>query len=141
MGFRAGRRSGARWDVSSRRCAKKPAYHGVAAVPDLSFLVESAETMTHAAAPTLAFSLRLTNADPAEVIHTVVLRSQIQIQVSRRSYGAREQERLRDLFGEPDRWGQTLRPMLWTHASAVIPQFTGTTSAILPVACTFDFNV
>jgi hypothetical protein len=31
--------------------------------------------------------------------------------------------------------------MLWTHASAVVPSFTGETSVDLHVPCTFDFNV
>ncbi len=31
--------------------------------------------------------------------------------------------------------------MLWTHASAVVPAFAGTTEVDLPVPCTFDFNV
>jgi hypothetical protein len=31
--------------------------------------------------------------------------------------------------------------MLWTHASVMVPAFTGDTSIELPVPCTFDFNV
>ncbi len=46
-----------------------------------------------------------------------------------------------DLFGEPSRWGQTLRGLLWTHANLNIPRFTGSTLVDLPVPCTFDFNV
>ena len=34
-----------------------------------------------------------------------------------------------------------MRTMLWTHASIVVPPFTGRTSVELPVPCTFDFNV
>lgn len=97
--------------------------------------------MRFAAVPLLAFRLRVTNADPLEAIHSIALHCQIQIEVARRNYSAADQKRLRDLFGEPERWGQTLRPMLWTHATAVIPQFTGSASATLPVPCTFDFNV
>jgi hypothetical protein len=48
---------------------------------------------------------------------------------------------LRDLFGEPERWSQTVRSLLWTHASVVVPAFRGSTQVDLPVACTFDFNV
>ena len=94
-------------------------------MPDLAFGVEKAEAVPYAAAPMLAFQLRINNADPAETIHTVVLRCQIQLEVARRRYTAREQEQLRDLFGDAERWGQTLRSMLWTHASAVVPSFTG----------------
>jgi len=110
-------------------------------MPDLAITVERAEVVPFAASPTLAFKLRVANADPAETIHTVVLRCQIQIEVTRRRYTAEEQERLRDLFGEPERWGQTLRNLLWTNTSAVIPQFIGITTADLHVPCTFDFSV
>jgi hypothetical protein len=47
-----------------------------------------------------------------------------------------------DLFGEPDRWSQTLRSLLWTHVNLVVPSFAGNTTTVdLPVPCTFDFNV
>ena len=70
-----------------------------------------------------------------------MLRCQIQIETTRRKYQSDEEARLRDLFGEPARWGQTLRAMLWTHASVVVPPFTGEITTDLPVACTYDFNV
>jgi len=110
-------------------------------MPDLTITVEKAEVVPFAASPMLAFKLRVKNADLAETIHTVVLRCQVQIEVARRRYTAAEQERLRDLFGEPERWGQTLRNLLWTNTSAIIPQFTGVTSIDLQVPCTFDFTV
>jgi hypothetical protein len=97
--------------------------------------------MQNAAAPLLAFKLQLTNVPAEEIIHTVALRAQIQLEVTRRKYDSGEQARLQDLFGEPDRWGQTLRNMLWTHTSMVVPRFTGSTMADLQVPCTFDFNV
>jgi len=110
-------------------------------MPDLHITVEQAEVVPFAATPTLAFKLRVANSVPAEIIHTVVLRCQIQIEVSRRRYSADDQRRLRDLFGEPERWGQTLRNLLWTNTSAIVPQFSGVTTADLQVPCTFDFSV
>jgi hypothetical protein len=110
-------------------------------MPDLAITVETAEVVPFAASPTLAFKLRVANADRAETIHTAVLRCQIQIEVTRRRYTASDQERLRDLFGEPERWSQTLRNLLWTNTSAVIPQFNGVTTVDLQVPCTFDFSV
>jgi hypothetical protein len=110
-------------------------------MPDLAITVDDASALPFAVAPTIAFGLRVVNANPVESIHTVVLRCQIQIEVTRRRYSGPDQERLRDLFGEPERWGQTLRSLLWTHASAVVPAFTGSTSFQLQVPCTFDFNV
>jgi uncharacterized protein DUF6084 len=110
-------------------------------VPDLQLTVEGAEVVQFAAAPLLAFKVRIVNTPNDEIVHTVALRAQIQIEVSRRKYDSNEQARLLDLFGEPDRWGQTLRSLLWTHASVVVPGFTGSGLADIPVACTFDFNV
>ena len=110
-------------------------------MPELSFSVEGAESVPYAIAPTLGFKLRVANANPAETIHTVALRCQIQIDVTRRRYTADEQTRMRDLFGEPERWSRTLRGFLWTHASVIVPAFQGSTLIELPVPCTFDFNV
>ena len=110
-------------------------------MPDLRLTIESAEVVQYAAAPLLAFKLRIVNLPSEEIIHTVAMRAQIQIEVTRRKYDANEQARLGDLFGEPDRWGQTLRNMLWTHASVMVPRFTGSVVAEIPVPCTFDFNV
>jgi hypothetical protein len=110
-------------------------------MPDLTFRIEDAVVVSFAAAPTLAFKLRIDNADPGETIHTVALRCQIQIDATRRRYTQEERGRMRDLFGEPDRWSQTLRSLLWTNANIVVPGFQGSTLADLPVHCTFDFNV
>ena len=110
-------------------------------MPDLSFHVQNAAAVANAAVPTLALKLRVVNDCAGEPIHTVVLRCQIQIEAPRRRYDAREQEKPVDLFGEPHRWGQTLRSLLWTHTSAVVPGFTGDTAVDLPVPCTYDFNL
>lgn len=110
-------------------------------MPELNFKIEGAESVPFAAVPTIAFKLRVCNNPPAQVIHTVVLRAQIQIESTRRHYSPAEQEKLVDLFGDPDRWSLTLKTMLWTHAIVVLPGFTGESLADLPVPCTFDFNV
>lgn len=110
-------------------------------MPDLRFTIESAEVVQYAASPLLAFKVRIANSPADETVHTIALRAQIQIEVTRRKYDANEQARLLDLFGEPDRWGQTLRNMLWTHASVVVPRFTGSVLTDITVPCTFDFNV
>src|SRR5262249_45194281 len=52
-----------------------------------------------------------------------------------------EQRHLTDLFGEPARWGETLRSMLWTNMSTIIPSFDEGIVVDLQVPCTFDFNV
>jgi hypothetical protein len=111
-------------------------------MPDLRFQIESASVVPFAAVPMIAFQLQIKNAVAGENIHTIALRCQIQIDVTRRRYVPREQERLHDLFGHPDRWSQTLRSLLWTHASVVVPGFEGANTVVdLQVPCTFDFNV
>lgn len=114
-------------------------------MPDLDFKVEGVEPVAYAAAPTLAFKLRVTQTVipgiPLAPIHSVMLRCQMRIEPGRRRYSPDEQARLVELFGEPHRWGQTLRSMLWTHASIALPAFTDSVSADLPVPCSFDFNV
>jgi hypothetical protein len=110
-------------------------------MPELTFSVKGASAVEFAAVPTLAFKLQIENSIADEAVHTIALRCQIQIEATRRRYTAEEQKSMVDLFGEPERWSQTLRSLLWTHASTVIPGFAGSTQVDLPVHCTFDFNV
>ena len=110
-------------------------------MPDLTFTVDRAEPVLYSASPLLNFKLRIAAEDEATPIPAVALRCQIRIEPTRRRYSPPAQDRLLDLFGEPERWGQTLRSMLWTHTSLVVPQFTGRTVVDLPVPCTYDFNV
>lgn len=109
--------------------------------PDLNFEVLGAEAPAFAAQPLLLFKLHITSARPASSIHSVMLRSQIQIAAPRRRYSVQEKENLLDVFGEPPRWSETLRPLLWTHANVVAPQFSDEITIDLPVPCTYDFEV
>jgi hypothetical protein len=77
----------------------------------------------------------------AEPIHSILLNCQVRIEPARRRYEAAEQERLVDLFGSAERWGQTVRPMLWENVSTVVPGFTGETIVELPVPCSFDMTI
>ena len=108
---------------------------------ELHLSVESAQTVKFAAAPLLLFKVHVSNTPSEEVIHSVALRAQIQLEAARRTYSAEEQARLRDLFGAPDRWGQTVRSLLWTHANVMVPCFRGSTVVDLHIPCTFDFSV
>jgi hypothetical protein len=107
---------------------------------DLGFAVLEASAEPFAAVPTLIFRLRITEGT-GERIHAIALRCQIQIEPRQRHYAAAEQERLFELFGEPPRWGDTLKTLLWTHASLMVPGFEGSREVDLPVACTYDFEV
>lgn len=110
-------------------------------MPNLRFEVESVTSMAESATPVLVFRLRVTNTPPEQRIHSIALNVQLHIQPGRRHYAAGEQSAMNDLFGEPARWGATLRPLFWTTASATVPSFAGSTIVDLRVPCTFDFNV
>jgi len=109
-------------------------------MPDLDFAVEGAELVTFAVAPTLALKLRITDSGE-EPVHAVMLDCQVRIEAPRRRYVPAERERLGELFGDPSRWSQTLRSLLWTHVSVNVPPFTGSVLVDLRLPCTYDFNV
>jgi hypothetical protein len=113
-------------------------------MPELTFQVEGAQVLAHAASPHLAFRLLISelggNGAPVS-IQSVMLQCQIRIEPTLRRYDEREQTGLFDLFGEPQRWGESMRGMLWTHCSVNVPGFSGATAVELPVPCTYDFNI
>jgi Family of unknown function (DUF6084) len=114
--------------------------HVETTVPDLHFQVESVASTRSAITPQLTFKLRITNSE-GNAIHSVALRAQVQIDPVRRRYTPAEQEHLKELFGEPERWSSSLHPLLWTNTNVTVPGFTGSTVVDVPVPCTFDFNV
>jgi hypothetical protein len=105
---------------------------------DLAFRVTGARAEPFAAAPTLVFGLAVSARQPIE---SIALRCQLRIEPQRRRYTAAEEERLIELFGESPRWGDTLKPFLWTHVATVVPAFRGETVVELPVPCSYDLEV
>jgi Family of unknown function (DUF6084) len=94
----------------------------------------------YAAAPQLTARLRIeqTTGDP---VHAMLLRCQVRIEPQRRRYEDPEADALRGLFGERERWADTLRPVLWMQTSTTVPGFTGATEVDLPLPCTYDLDV
>ncbi|MGZ9713514.1 DUF6084 family protein [Glaciimonas sp. GNP009] len=110
-------------------------------MPELSFQVEGAETVRSAATPLLNCRLCINTAISSVRVANVILQCHIQIESPRRRYRPGEQERLRELFGDPLRFKQGPHPLLWTHNTLLIPGFEGSCIADLPVPCSYDFNV
>jgi hypothetical protein len=110
-------------------------------MPELHFQIEGAEAVPHAATPLIALKLRITNFPATETIHAITLRCQVQIEPAKRRYVPNEQEKLLDLFGTPERWARTVKPLLWMNTSIAVPRFTGELLVDLELPCTFDFNV
>jgi hypothetical protein len=111
-----------------------------ATVPELSFAVEGAEPLEHAAAPTLRFALRIESPDE-QPIKSILLDTQIQIAARRRPYDAAAHDRLFELFGPSANWGTSLRTLLWTRTTRVVPPFPGATVVDLDVPCSYDLEV
>jgi hypothetical protein len=109
-------------------------------VPELAFTVTDAARVEYAAVPMLRFALRVESLD-GEPIRSILLDTQIQIAARRRRYDTAEEPRLSELFGAPERWGDTLRTLLWTRVTQVVPAFTAETVVALDVPCTYDFEV
>jgi hypothetical protein len=112
----------------------------IGSAPALAFSVAGAAPVERAAAPAIAFSLRV-DAPGGEAIRSVLLDVQVQIAARRRHYDPAAEERLLDLFGPVKDWGSTLRNLLWTRMTLVVPPFSGSTVAELQVPCSYDMDV
>jgi hypothetical protein len=107
---------------------------------DCRFSIVGGRVEPHAIAPTLTFTLRI-ELDEGVRVHAIALRAQVQIDPRPRRYADIERDRLYELFGESTRWRDTVRPLLWTHVSVLVPSFTRSAEVDVPVACTYDFDV
>jgi hypothetical protein len=110
------------------------------AIPELDFRVEDACAQEYAAVPTIAFRLAVQSLG-GHAIRSALLDCQIQIAARARPYDAGDVDGLADLFGSAERWGETLRTLLWTRTTRVVPAFEEATVIDLPVACSYDLDV
>lgn len=107
---------------------------------DLIFGCTGVTADKYAATPSLTFQLAVTERSGVKV-HAIALRCQIRIEPHRRRYSAAEAERLHDLFGDPSRWAETVKPIQLAAVSVMVPGFTAVTEVDLPVPCTYDLEV
>ena len=105
---------------------------------ELGFSVLGAARVEHTAVPTLRFALGVSSETP---VRSVLLDVQIQIAARRRGYDASAHERLFELFGPVADWGTTLRTLLWTRTTLVVPPFESSTMVDLDVPCSYDLEV
>jgi hypothetical protein len=107
---------------------------------ELTFGCTSASAPRYAATPTLAFDLVISESTGIRV-HAIALRCQIRIEPHRRRYSADEARRLHDLFGDPSRWADTVKPIQLATVSTMVPAFTALTEVDLQVPCSYDLEV
>jgi hypothetical protein len=110
-------------------------------MPDLDFQITGVETAEKGLTPILQFQLRITALEEAQAIQALMLNTQIQFEPAQRAYSATEKEKLVELFGAPDRWGQTLRNRLLAQTTASIGGFRGQAETKLQVPCSYDLNI
>ena len=107
---------------------------------DLVFDCTGARADKYALVPQMQLTLRISETS-GQRIEAIALRCQIRIEPARRRYTADEASRLNDLFGETQRWADTLKPMQFTNISIMVPGFAGSTEIDLPVPLTYDMEI
>lgn len=110
-------------------------------MPQLSFHVEDVRPVEYAAVPLLFAHLRVTNTVKEERIQSILLNCQLQIQPSGRTYSYPEERKLLDLFGERERWGQTMKPLHWMNLVVKVPPFVEESVVEISIPCSLDFDV
>jgi hypothetical protein len=110
-------------------------------MPDLTFRVSDVVPAKFTATPTISVRLHIIDSFMDEAIQSVLLNCQVQLQPRGRPYNAIEEARLLDLFGERERWGSTMKPLLWTNLVVKVPPFSAETAVDIQLPCSFDFDV
>ncbi|MDN0199202.1 DUF6084 family protein [Streptomyces sp. S.PNR 29] len=105
--------------------------------PVLAFAVTGAEEERFAALPTLRFRLEITRTGGSPV-GSIALHTVVRIDPARRRYRPESQEALGELFGAPEQWTTSMRPLTWARATLHVPAFQDRTTVELPVECSYD---
>jgi hypothetical protein len=109
-------------------------------LPEPELWVFEVAAVAHAAAPTLTFRMRVRDRSELDV-YTIALTAQIQLEPIQRSHDDETRARLYEVFGDPERWGDTARSVLWTKRDVLVPSFTGATAFELQVPCSTDLEL
>lgn len=107
-------------------------------MPDLRFEIISSRVRQYAAVPTLVFDLQITNDTPDEEVYAAALKCQIIIEATKRQYDAETKGRLYELFGEAERWNETVGTTFWQIITVPVPRFTDQTVVEINVTCSED---
>jgi Family of unknown function (DUF6084) len=110
------------------------------AIPELRFSVEGAVPVARAAVPTVVLRL-VVERTGGGAVRSATVGVRVDIAPARRAYDPATQERLAELFGPPDRWGDTLRGIGWSRATVLVGPFEDRTTVELPLPCSYDFEV
>jgi hypothetical protein len=106
----------------------------------LSFEITGAKVDGYAASPSILLRVTVRERSGAK-IDAILLRTQLRLEVARRRYLPEESALLTELFGEPARYGETLKPMLWTHVATLVSAFEHEAEFDVAIPCSYDFEV
>jgi Family of unknown function (DUF6084) len=107
---------------------------------DLVFDCTGARPERFAVVPSMSMALRISETT-GQKVDAIALRCQIRIEPARRRYSEAEAQRLNDLFGDTQRWADTLKPVQFSYVSIMVPGFTGSTEIDLPVPLSYDLEI
>jgi hypothetical protein len=107
---------------------------------DLVFDCLGARADKYAVVPQMLVKLRISETSGTR-LEAIALRCQMRIEPARRRYSETEAERLNDLFGDTQRWADTLKPIQFTNVSIMVPGFAGSTEIDVPVPLTYDMEI
>ncbi len=105
-----------------------------------TFRVLDIAAAPYAAVPSLIARLAVEEST-GEQVHAIALRCQVRIEPQRRAYDTEDEAGLRALFGDRDRWSQTLKPFQWMQCNTTVQGFSHRTEVELELPCTYDFDV
>jgi hypothetical protein len=109
-------------------------------VTDLHFECVGAQADRYAVVPAMTLKLAISETT-GQRVEAIALRCQLRIEPARRRYSDAEAERLEDLFGETQRWSETLRPVQFSNVSIMVGGFAGRTELDLPVPLSYDMEI
>jgi hypothetical protein len=109
-------------------------------VSDLVFDCTNAGADPYAVAPTVVFRLKISETT-GQPIGGIALRAQFRIEPLKRRYSDTEAARIGDLFGERERWSDTMKPVQFATVAQMVPAFSGSIELDIPIPLTYDFEV
>ncbi len=108
--------------------------------PDPEFAVLGMRAVRHSAAPMVSLDLQISE-PTGRSVYMIALRIQLMLEPARRSYDARARAALEELFGAPERWALTTRPLLWSQLDVLVGPFTSQTVVEVPIPCSYDLEL
>lgn len=109
-------------------------------LPELEFSVAGAEALTRSTVPTVGLRLAVARTG-GPVVRSATVGVRVDIATARRAYDEETEARLVELFGEPERWGSTLRGLGWVRTTVLVGAVEDVTTVEVPLPGTYDFDV